>query len=457
VQSVDDGNDVGAIDAAISAAKAETARPSIIRVRTHIGFGSPRQDTAKAHGEPLGADDARATKESFEWPLEPTFRVPDDVRAHCAKALERGANLETAWNTTRDAWGSRNAARRAAFDAAIGGELPAGWDSALPVFAPDDGPIATRSASGKVIAALAGTLPGLIGGSADLAGSNKTEIPDGGDFTLDGPAGRNVHFGVREHAMGAIVNGMALHGGVIPFGATFLVFSDYMRPSIRLAALMGAHSTFIFTHDSVGLGEDGPTHQPIEHVMSLRAIPGLRVLRPADANETAAAWRLAVEHGGPSALALSRQNLPVLENADVVIGGTRRGAYVVSDSATGTPAAVLVATGSEVHLAIAAQKELSARGCDVRVVSMPCAELWLEQDAAYRDSVLPPGVPRVVIEAGRTMGWRDLVGDPCEVIGIDRFGASAPASDVFEHLGFTAPDVAARVVAAADRCAGSAK
>jgi len=446
VQSVADGNDVEAIDAAITAAKAETSRPSLIRVHTHIGFGSPRQDTAKAHGEPLGIEDARTTKESFEWPVEPSFYVPDAAREHCARAVEKGANLETAWNATRDAWAARNADRRTMFHLVMTGELPAEWDSRVPTFDPTDGPIATRSASGKVIAALAAHVPGLIGGSADLAGSNKSVIPGGGDFTTDGPAGRNIHFGVREHAMGATVNGMALHGGVLPYGATFLVFSDYMRPAIRLAALMHVHSTFVFTYDSIGLGEDGPTHQPVEHIMSLRAIPGLRVLRPADANETAAVWRLAVEYDGPSALALSRQNLPVLGNVDVVVGGTRRGAYVVSDATTATPAAVLVATGSEVHLAIEAQKALSARGMDVRVVSMPCAEIWTAQDTTYRDGVLPRGIPRVVVEAGRSMGWRDLVGDPCEVVGLDRFGASAPANEVFEHLGFRVSDVVARVV-----------
>ncbi len=454
VQHVEDGNDVDAIDAAIAHARAETERPSLIRVRTHIGFGSPRQDTPRAHGEPLGAEDARRTKAALGWPQDAAFHVPDAVREHVGAARRRGARAHAAWRERLEALRAADADRAARFEAAIARRLPPQWEDALPRFTPDDGPMATRAASGRVLAALAPRLETLVGGSADLAGSNQAVLPEAGDFTLDGPAGRNVHFGVREHAMGAIVNGMARHGGVVPFGATFLVFSDYMRPALRLAALMNVPSTFVFTHDSIGVGEDGPTHQPVEHVMSLRLVPGLDVWRPADAVETAVAWREVLRRARPAALALTRQKLPVLDDADGrVRRGAARGGYVLRD-ADGAPAVILVATGSEVHLALAAQAELAGRGVAARVVSMPCVEAWREQDDAWRESVLPPGVPRVVIEAGVSTGWSDIVGAPCSVVGLDRFGASAPGGVVMEKLGFTVERVVARARQARRRGTG---
>jgi len=435
VQAVDDGNDVDAIDAAIAAAKAETARPSLIRVHTHIGYGSPKQDSEKSHGEPLGADAMKATRETLGWAHEPFF-VPPEAREHCAKAGARGAALESEWSAR-----SASMEKKALFDVLVAGKLPPGWDAGVPTFAAGSAAVATRSASGKVLNAIAAKVPTMIGGSADLAGSNKSEIDGAPSFGIDGPAGRNLHFGVREHAMGAIVNGMALHGGVAPYGATFLIFSDYMRPSIRLSALMNTRSIFVFTHDSIGVGEDGPTHQPVEQLASLRAIPGLVVLRPADANETAAAWKVALSHDGPVALALTRQNLPVLE-PESAHAGVRRGAYVVGDT-DGAPAVVIVATGSEVHLALEARGVLAGEGITARVVSMPSWELFRAQGDAYRAGVLPAGVPRVAVEAGCTQGWRDVVGDSGAVIGLDRFGASAPGDLAMEKLGFTPERVAA--------------
>jgi transketolase len=429
--AVEDGNDLDAIDAAIRASQNETDRPSLIRVRTHIGFGSPKQDSEKSHGEPLGAEAMQATRETLDWPHEP-FHVPDDVREHCRAAADRGATLESQWQDRVD--GSLK-------DLIDTAGLPGGWTEQLPAFSPDGGPIATRAASGKVLGAIAAGVPTLMGGSADLAGSNKTTMADTGWFGVDGPQGRNIHFGVREHAMSAIVNGMALHGGVVPYGATFLIFSDYMRPSLRLAALMNLPSTFVFTHDSIGVGEDGPTHQPIEHLSSLRAIPGFTVFRPADANETVAAWKLALERRGPCALALTRQKLPVMEDGDRVRAGVERGAYVIAGEGD-SPGVVIVATGSEVHLAIEARDRLADAGVDARVVSMPSWELFREQSEQYRQSVIPSGAPCVAVEAGSPHGWRDMIGDNGIVIGIDRFGASAPGPVAMENLGFTAANVA---------------
>ena len=442
VERVADGEDLDAIAQAIEAARAETDRPSLIAVRTHIGFGSPKQDTAAVHGSPLGAEAMAATRKQFGWNEEP-FSVPADVRALFQQCSARGEAERIEWADRVESYRRDFSEKGTLFARLMAHELPKAWEASLPVFA-SDGAMATRVASGKTINALAQVLPELMGGSADLAPSNNTFIANEGDMQPEKPAGRNMHFGVREHAMGAIVNGMALHGGAIPYGATFLVFSDYMRPAIRLAALMNAHSTFIFTHDSVGLGEDGPTHQPIEHVMSLRAIPNLTVLRPADANETAAAWRAAIEGEGPHALILSRQNLPVLEASRT--RDAARGGYVLSDT-DGAPSIILIATGSEVSLALQAQKALAEQKVAARVVSMPSWELFERQTAAYKASVLPPdGSARIAIEAGVTMGWERYVGDRGAVIGIDRFGASAPGDEVMQHLGLTVEAIVARAL-----------
>lgn len=443
VQVVEDGNDLDAIERAIRAARDEKERPSLIRVRTHIGYGSPKQDSEKSHGEPLGADAARASKEKLGWPQEPLFHIPPEVSAHCREVSARGARLESEWSERVRVYGKRHRELAAAFDAARFEKFPKGWKHDLPVFSSEK-PIATRAASGKVINAIAAKIPTLIGGSADLAGSNNTRIESSKAFALDGYEERNIHFGVREHAMGAAVNGMALHGGVVPFAGTFLIFSDYMRPALRLAALMRAPSTFVFTHDSIGLGEDGPTHQPVEHVMSLRAIPGFTVFRPADANETAAAWGCALPLKGPRALVLSRQALPVIEgDRERVHSGVARGAYIVADSEAKKPVVVLIATGSEVHLALAARQVLNAQGVATRVVSMPSWELFRAQGPRYRAIILPKSARKVAIEAGATLGWREFVGDKGAVIGLDRFGASAPGPVAMERLGFTVDNVVA--------------
>jgi transketolase len=445
VDRVEDGNDLDAIDAAIRRAREVTDRPHLIEVRTHIGFGSPKQDTKEAHGAPLGASAAEATRAALGWPAAPPFFVPPEVDEHFRDSVRRGRELEGAWEAQRRLHRERYPELAQDFDRAITGELPPGWEGRLPRFEGSGPELATREASGQVLNALAAAIPTLLGGSADLAPSTNTLLAKQEDF---GPtrAGRNLHFGVREHAMAAIVNGMALHGGTIPYGATFLVFADYCRPALRLAALMRAPSRFIFTHDSIGLGEDGPTHQPIEHLWSLRAIPGMTVVRPADANETAAAWRLALGRPGPVAFALSRQKLPVLDPGKYPVAtGTAHGAYVLSDAPAGSgPRLVLIATGSEVHLALAAQRTLAAEGLPVRVVSAPCLEVFAEEGAAYRDSVLPPGVPRLAVEAGSSLGWWKIVGSTGDVVGIDRFGASAPGPVLYEKLGFTAEAIAAK-------------
>lgn len=442
VQAVEDGNNLDAIEDAIREAQREASRPSLIRVRTHIGYGSPKQDSEKSHGEPLGPEAAAATREYFGWPADKTFHVPDEVRAHIEKVVVRGERLEADWNARFTAFGNADLERGALLRTLADGGLPDGWDRQVPAFEPGDGPIATRAASGKVLNGLAKGLPTLVGGSADLGGSNKSVLNDESDFGIDGPDGRNIHFGVREHAMGAIVNGMALHGGVRPYGATFLVFADYMRPPLRLASMMQTRSVFVFTHDSIGVGEDGPTHQPVEQLTSLRAIPGFTVFRPADAGETAAAWRLAVERDGPCALALTRQKVPILSASDrgIVAAGVRKGAYVLSDP-TSPPVIVIIATGSEVHLALEAQKRLAEEGVPARVVSMPSREVFFEQPPEYRVEVLPPGVPTLAVEAGITLGWRDIVGDDGAVIGLDRFGESAPGSTVMDGLGFNVDNV----------------
>jgi transketolase len=455
-----DGMDFSAVDAAIRAARAETERPSLILARTIIGYGAPtKQDTEKAHSEPLGEEEIRAAKRAYGWPEDATFRVPDEARAHMRAAVERGAERQDEWQQRLAAYERAYPREGELFRRVVAGELPAEWDAALPAFSPDDKPIATRAASGAVLNALADTLPTLVGGSADLTGSNNTEMKGKGTLTADEPGGRNIHFGVREHAMGAALNGMAAHGGVIPYGGTFLVFSDYLRPTMRLAALSGFSSVFVFTHDSIGVGEDGPTHQPIEHLMAIRAIPELTLIRPADGNETAMAWKVAIENRQPTALALSRQAVPHLrETMDGRARGLLRGAWVISDAPdAGRPDAIIIATGSEVSLALEAQRLLAERDVRARVVSMPSWALFEQQDEAYRDEVLPPDVrTRVSVEAGVTLGWERWVGREGASIGIDgRFGASAPGKTVLKNLGFTPKHVAERTLALVERLSGA--
>jgi len=445
VQRVADGNDLDAVEAAIRAAQAETARPSLIMCRTRIGFGSPnKQDTSKAHGEPLGDDEVKLTKQKLGWPESPTFLVPDEVQAEFRKAVGRGKSREAEWQQQAKAYAAAYPVEAARWDQFLSGQLPAG----LPAYRPADPAVATRAVSGKVIQAVYSRLGNLVGGSADLAPSNNTYVAEGGEFQAASPGGRNFRFGVREHAMGAIANGMALHGGLRPYVGTFLVFSDYMRPAIRLAALMGAPVIYIFTHDSIGLGEDGPTHQPIEHVMALRAIPGLRVIRPADATETVEAWRAALTHRGPTCLVLTRQNLPVLDRMqEQPGGGVERGAYVLAEAAAEKPQLILIATGSEVDVALGARTILEEKGIAARVVSMPSWELFEAQPKAYRDAVLPPTVTaRLAVEAGIPLGWHQYVGLEGDVVGMTRFGASAPAKILFERFGFTPANVATRAM-----------
>ncbi len=441
-----DGNDLKAVHQALSLARAELSKPSIILARTHIGFGSPhKQDTSGAHGAPLGAEEIRLTKQALGWPSDQPFFIPEEALGHFRQAVPRGQAQETAWRERFTSYGEAHPDLARQWEDWMGGVLPADLDAALPSFTPADGPMATRAASGKTINAIAAGLPNLIGGSADLAGSTKTMIQGAADFQADSP-GRNLHFGVREHAMGTICNGLALHGGIRPYAGTFLVFSDYMRPSIRLAALTRLPVIYVFTHESIGVGEDGPTHQPIEHLASLRAIPGLAVIRPADATETAAAWRTALERKGPVALALTRQGLPVLDREKLAPAGLlSRGAYVLADAAAAPLALILLASGSEVSLALGAREQLESEGIGTRVVSVPCWEFFFEQTAAYHDEVLPPGVAaRLAIEMGSPLGWREFVGDKGDILGINRFGASAPAKVLMEKFGFTVDNVVAR-------------
>jgi transketolase len=455
VQTVEDGNDVDAVAAGIEAARAVADRPSFIAIRTHIGYGSPhKQDEASAHGEPLGADEVRLAKEALGWPVEPAFLVPDEALARFRRAVPRGAERRSAWLRRLEAYRAEYPREAAELERRMRGALPDSWDAEVPAFTAADGPVASREAGGKVMRALADRLPELVGGSADLAPSTHTWLDGLGAFGPADRTGRNIHFGVREHAMGTIVNGMAYHGGFIPFGSTFLCFSDYMRPAIRLAALSGLHVVHVFTHDSVGLGEDGPTHQAVEHLAALRAIPHLLVMRPADANEAAAAWRLALaERSRPALLALSRQNLPVLdpESFPNAAAGVARGAYVLAEADGGTPDAVVVATGSEVHLALAARAALAGEGVRVRVVSAPCLELFAEQPGDYRESVVPTRTPLVSVEAGVTLGWATYLGEGAVTVGLDRFGASAPGAVVLSELGFTVDAVADAVRRALDR------
>ena len=448
VVTVEDGNDLEALDAAVRSA-GDDERPTLIRVRTHIGFGSPnKQDTSGVHGSPLGGDEVEATKNALGWPLEPTFLVPDEARAAFAPAQDRGAQLHAEWEELLDRYRTEFADEAAEFERRIRDELPDGWQEMLPAFGSGDGPLATRKASGASLSSLASVLPELTGGSADLTPSNNTYIQGDGDFSPAEPGARNLRFGVREHAMGAVLNGLALTGGSIPYGGTFLVFSDYMRPAIRLAALMELGVIYVFTHDSIFLGEDGPTHQPISQLLSLRSIPDLTVLRPADARETAAAWKIAIERRhGPTALVLSRQKLPILEEtASTADDGVARGGYVLAETEGETPQAILIATGSEVALALAAHQALATEGVQARVVSLPSWELFDTQPVEYRERVLPPSVTaRLAIEAGVGLGWERYTGSQGEVLSIDRFGASAPAGDLAEPFGFTVGNVVRRV------------
>jgi transketolase len=465
VQLVDDGNDLAAIDLALSAAREEIRRPSLILVHTHLGYGSPhKQDSFEAHGSPLGTEEVRLTKVNLGWPTEPAFAIPEAALIHFRQALTRGAKTEAEWNVRMQSYAGSFPDSARELQRLLRNELPDGWDADIPVFAADPKGMATRVASGKVMTAVASRLPALIGGSADLDPSTHTALKGLGDFEpaampiLDGQgsdgggwsyAGRNLHFGVREHGMGAILNGLAAHGGLIPFGATFLVFSDYMRPPMRLAAKMGLHVIYVFTHDSIALGEDGATHQPVEQLAGLRAVPQLLVMRPADANETACAWRVALEwREGPVALVLTRQGVPTLDRTRFASAeGVRQGGYILSD-APGKPALILIATGSEVALIVAAAERLRAQEIAVRVVSLPCWELFDAQPVEYRDAVLPPAIrARLAVEAGASLGWHRYVGDLGDVIAVDRFGASAPGDVMLREYGFTVDNVCARALA----------
>jgi transketolase len=448
VQRVEDGNDIEGISGALSRAVRPSERPHLIIVRTHIGFGSPVQDTNKAHGEPLGPEETRATKAKLGWPLGPNFLVPESARERFAEAIDRGRAWQSEWEARRDALRQLDSALAVEFAQSLNRELPSGWETGLPTFAAKDGAVATRDASAKVLNALAARIPTLMGGSADLNPSTKTYLNGGGDMGIDGGNGRNVHFGVRENAMTAAVNGMAMHGGVIPFGATFFCFSDYARPALRIGALMGASGLHIYTHDSIGLGEDGPTHQPVEQLWSLRVMPGLTLIRPGDANETVGAYRLAMTRKGPVAIVLTRQKVPTLDfPAERLIDGVARGGYVLVDPTDGAPDVIIIGTGSELQLAVGASSELAKKSIHARVVSFPCTQVFDEQSAEYRNATLPGGIPKLAVEAGATGGWWRYVGETGDVIGIDRFGASAPGNIVLEKLGFTISNTVARAEA----------
>jgi len=459
--SVADGNDLGALEAALKAARAETSKPSLILVRTHIGYGSPQQDSFKAHGSPLGAEAVRATKQRLGWPEDSHFLIPLEAMAHFRECAQQGADRESAWQQSLHGYAAAHPDLFAELEHRMRERLPPGWDADIPQFAPDAKGLATREACGKVMNAIAPRLPALTGGSADLDTSTKTALKGFGDFNpsaagedLQGSdgggwsyAGRNLHFGVREHAMGAIVNGIGAHGGFIPYGATFLIFSDYMRPPIRLAALMGLHVIHVFSHDSLALGEDGPTHQPVEQLASLRAIPRLVLIRPADANETAVAWRVAIEtRDRPVVLAVSRQELPTLDRSRYAdANGLRRGAYVLSDPPQGTAQLILLASGSEVSLIVEAAERLQQQGIRVRCVSMPSWELFDALPAAERETVLPAAIKaRLAVELGVPQGWDRYLGADGDMLSVTRFGASAPADVLLREFGFTAEVVCSR-------------
>ena len=442
-----DGYDIRGITEAIESARSEFQKPSLLIARTHIGYGSPnKQDKESAHGAPLGTEEVRLVKENFGWPLEPPFYVPEEALAHFRKSLDKGERSENEWKKLFDNYSQEHPELARKWETAHEKRWPDEWENEIPDFSVEEGPIATRSASGKVLNAISPKLFGLIGGSADLAPSNNTYMKSFGDFKVN-PDGRNIHFGVREHAMGAILNGMALSKALVPFGGTFLVFSDYMRPAIRMAAMMGLQVIYIFTHDSIGLGEDGPTHQPIEQLASLRAIPNLTVIRPADAAETAVAWKVSLNHkNGPVALLLTRQKLPVIDREKFgTEEGLTKGAYVLADPPQGKPDIILLATGSEVHLALGAYGELTAQGIACRVVNIPSWELFEEQPEVYREETLPSTVTvRLAIEAASTFGWHRYVGLDGDIIGMNGFGASAPGKVLFEKFGFTVENIVAR-------------
>lgn len=451
-------NDIDALTRAFERARAQRGRPSLIVVRSHIAYGAPTlQDTPEAHGAPLGREEISATKRYYGWPQDAEFQVPEAVRKHMRLAVDRGARAQRAWSDTYTAYRALYPTAAQEFETALAGELPAGWDQDLPIFNGKDSHVATRSAGDKVLNHFAAKIPWLIGGAADLASSTKAFIRGGGDFHRDNRAGRNLRFGVREHAMCGIASGIALHGGARPFASTFFIFTDYARPAIRLAALMELPVIYVLTHDSIGLGEDGPTHQPVEHLASFRAMPHMCVIRPADANEVVYAWRAALaRRDGPTMLILSRQNLPVFDRQRTGnANGVENGAYVFSKERGERPDLILIATGSEVQFAAAAQGQFWTEGSfDARVVSMPSWELFRAQPQYYRDEVLPPAVrTRVAIEAGAALGWCEWVGDEGKVVGIDRFGASAPSKELFKHYGFTVDHICdeARKVAARER------
>ncbi|MCD6353536.1 MAG: transketolase, partial [Proteobacteria bacterium] len=445
VQQVEDGNDLEVIEKAIIEAQNESARPSLISVRTHLGYGSPnKQDTAGAHGEPLGSEEIKLTRENLGWPVDQPFFIPDEAIEYFRRAIDKGKEKEGEWRQCLLSYEKSFPEETKEWHRWMKGELPEDWEKDIPFFSEDSKGIATRAASGTVLNAVAPYLPNLLGGSADLGPSNKTSLKGEDDFQTGNYGGRNFHFGVREHAMGSILNGMALHGGLIPYGATFLVFSDYMRPAIRLAALMNLKIFYVFTHDSIGLGEDGPTHQPIDQLASLRSIPNLTVIRPCDANETAEAWKFALKKGkGPVALALTRQSAPTLDRkAFASADGLHRGAYILHDANDGNPYAILIASGSEVHIAIEAAQKIEEKGIAVRVVSMPSWELFERQPENYRRLVLPLSVKvRIAIEAGCSQGWHRFVGSGGGLVTLDRFGASAPYEILYRKFGITSDAV----------------
>ncbi|MEJ2549768.1 MAG: transketolase [Anaerolineales bacterium] len=457
VLHVEDGNDVEAMSSAIDEARRHTDKPTLIDVRTHIGYGSPeKQDTAAAHGEPLGHDEVLRTKENLDWPLEPEFYIPAEVEAHFRKAVERGGEAQAAWQEDVGRYIEKFPELAAQYHRTVEGKLPEGWSDDIPEFKSDQGEMSTRVASGKSIEKFAEYLPEFMGGAADLSPSTHTHIPGSPDFEAGSHEGRNMHFGIREHAMGAILNGMALHGGLIPFGATFLVFSDYMRPPMRLAAMSGLPVIYVFTHDSIGLGQDGPTHQPVEQLLGLRSVPGLTVIRPADANETALAWKVALEQReGPVALVLTRQKLPILdlEKYEVLRAGLRFGAYVLAESPNReSPQVVLVASGSEVHLALEARERLAQEQISASVVSFPSWRLFQAQPMEYQREVFPPGIPIVAIEAGLSLGWVPYVGQGVSaMIGVDKFGESAPGDIVMREYGLSVENVCRQVEKLIDR------
>lgn len=443
VQIVEDGNDLEAISKAIDAAQAETGKPSLIAVRTVIGYGSPKAGTSKAHGEALGGEAVKETKKNLNWPQDKTFYVPEEAEKHWHEIIAKGARYEQLWNELFAKYKQEFPELAAQFERTHAGQLKDGWRDSLPKFGADTKPVATRSAGNTVMNAFAKNVPELLGGAADLSSSTKTVIKDSANFHLDAK-GQNIYYGVREFGMCAMVNGMAVHGGVIPYGSTFFVFSDYCKPALRLAALMKAHSIFVFTHDSVGLGEDGPTHQPVEHLMALRATPNIVDFRPADANETSAVWGLALEQKRPSFMALSRQNLPVLDpDKHKVFEGVAKGAYIVEEG-TGSPDILLVATGSELWPALEAAAALKKDGVNARVVSMPSFRLFDEQSEEYKRSIFPDHLPKLAVEAGASIGWWKYVGRHGDVIGLDHFGASAPGPIVLEQFGFSSGNIANR-------------